>query len=126
MGGAGSTHLHEEIGAFDVQSENVVEELFGGGLERAHRQHAGAGDQDVDFPELVDRLLDHLFDLGDLADVRFDREGSVYTDGVDQGVRRFGVGGVVDDDAGAVLGEAEGGGFADAFGGTGDEGDFSG
>ena len=78
-----STYLNEEVWAFDVQSEDVVEELFGGGLKGAHRQHAGAGDENVDFAKLVDRLLDQLFDLGDFADVCFDREGPVDSNGVD-------------------------------------------
>ena len=72
--------MNEEVGALDVQSEDVVEELFGGGLEGAHWQHAGAGNEDVDFAKLVDCLLDHLFDLGDFADVCFDREGPVDAD----------------------------------------------
>lgn len=67
-----STHLNEKVRPFDVQSKDVVEELFGGGLERAHRQHTGAGDEYVDFAEPVDCLLDQAFDLGDFADVGFD------------------------------------------------------
>ena len=86
MMGTGKTYLNEEVRPFDVQSEDAVEELLGGGLERAHRQHAGAGDQNVDFPKLVHRLFDQLFDLGHFADVCLDREGPVDADGVDESV----------------------------------------
>lgn len=58
----------------------MVEKVFGGGLERTHRQHTGAGNENIDFPKFFDCLLDQLFDLGDFADVCFDCEGLVYAD----------------------------------------------
>ena len=51
-----------------------------------------------------------------------DEEGSVRADLGGDGLRGGGVGGVIDCNIGAGLGEEEGGGGADAFAAAGDEG----
>ena len=73
-----------------------------------------------------DGLGDERLDRGDVAGVGLDGEGSLWAaELVDEGVGGGGVGGVVDGDAGALLGEEEGGGAADPLGAAGDQGDFA-
>ena len=84
------------------------------------------GHDDVDLAEAGDGRGDELVDGGEVGHVGLHGEGAVGPDLGDQGGGRGGVGVVVDDDRGAVSGEAEGDGFADAVGGAGDEGDFAG
>lgn len=84
------------------------------------------GHDDVNLAEARDGGVDEGCDGLELGDVGLYGEGAVRADEGDEGVGGGGVGEVVDDDGGAVGGEAEGDGFADAVGGAGDEGDFAG
>ena len=76
--------------------------------------------------ELGDGLGDHGVDVCDAAGVALDEEGSVRADLRGDGLGGGGVAGVVDCDVGAEMGEEEGGGGADAFTASGDEGGLAG
>ena len=118
----GSTHLAEEIGTFDVEPVAPVKVLFRRAFQVLQDHDARARDQNVDFAELGDGLGDHGVDVRDAASIALDEKGSVRADLRSDGLRGVAVGGVVDRDVGAGLGEEEGGGGADAFAAAGDEG----
>ena len=116
------TYLAEEIGAFDVDAVAPVKVLLCRTFQVLQDHDAGARDQNVDFAELGDGLGDHGVNVRDAAGVALDEEGSVWADLGGDGIGSGGVGGVVDCDVGAGLGEEEGGGSTDAFASAGDEG----
>ena len=121
-----STYLAQEIGSLDVDTVAPVKVLLRRAFQVLQDHDARARDQNVDFAELGDGLRDHGVDVRDAAGVALDEEGAVRADLRGDGLGGGGVGGVVDRDVGAGLGEEEGGGGADAFAAAGDEGGLAG
>ena len=120
------TNLAKEIGALDVDAVASVKVLLCRAFQVLQDHDARARDQNVDFAELGNGLGNHGVDVCDAAGVALDEEGSVRTNLRGDGLGGSGVGGVVDCDVGAGLGEEEGGGGADAFAAAGDEGGLAG
>ena len=110
-----------------IQIEHLVIQLLGNILLRTKRLHAGIVDHNVQMAELLHRLLEQLGHLGRLRDVGLDRHGFAagLLDRRDGGERGLGGRRVVDDDAGARLGEGDGETGAEAAARAGDEGDFA-
>ena len=119
------TDLGEKVRALDVDAVAFVKSLLGRALEVLQNHYGRARDQDVDLAEFLDRLRDHVFDIFDATGVAFDEERALVTDLLGDLLGRGRVGGVVDGDVGALFGEEEGGGSADAFAAAGDEGGFA-
>ena len=109
-------------------SNDLVEVLLGDLLERRHLVDAGVVDQDVEMAVSLDGGVDDGLGVGGLGDVALDGDGLAAGggDGLDDLVGAGLAGGVVDDDGRAVGGQRLGDGGADALGGAGDDGDFSG
>ena len=90
-----------------------------------HDLYAGIRDEDVDFAERRDRLLDPGVDLILVGHVHRNRDGVfLAAELLRSGIRRVEVE-VCDDDAAAGCNVTLGDAVADAAGGTRDEGDFT-
>ena len=121
-----TTYLAEEIGPLDVEAVAPVKVLLRGAFQVLQHHDARARDQNVDFAELGNGLGDHGVDVRDAAGIALDEQGLVRADLRGDGLGGGGVGGVVDRDVGAGLGEEEGGGCADTFATASDEGSLAG
>ena len=121
-----TTYLAEEIGPLDVEAVAPVKVLLRGAFQVLQHHDARARDQNVDFAELGNGLGDHSVDVSDAAGIALDEQGSVRADLRGDGLGGGGIGGVVERDVGAGLGEEEGGGGADAFATASDEGSLAG
>ena len=94
-------------------------------LDRMHDLYAGIRDEDVDFAERRDRLLDAGVDLIFVGHVHGNRDGVFLAAKLlRSGLRRVEVE-VCDDDTAAGCNVTLGDAVADAAGCTGDEGDFA-
>ena len=120
--------LGPEEGALEVDLHHLLVLRLGGVEDRRARLDAGVVDHDVEPAEGVDGGLDEPFEVLHLADVGLDADRLVAQRGdlLLQLLRGLLVGDVVDDDVGAVLGEGEHDGLADAAVAAGDDGDLAG
>ena len=119
--------LRGEQKAEDVDVEDLVELLFGDGLDGGELVDAGVVDENVETAEVLDGRVDDALGFGGLGDVAADGDG-LATGGGDGGDDGFGAGlagGVVDDDGCAFGGERLGDGGADTLGCAGDDCDFA-
>lgn len=120
-----SKYLCKEVWSLDCDVVDAVKVLLGGMFQVAHGHDACIGDEDIDLAEFGDGGVNEAVEVWKLGSVGLNSESSILADFLDEFVGGGGVGVVVEHDAGAFAGETLGGGFADAFGGTGDEDDFS-
>lgn len=118
-------YLAQEVRSLDVDGHGHVKVLLGSVLEVLHGCYSSIGNYNVDFAEPVDRLLDKLLDFGNGADVGLDGKGSVTANRFDQFFGGAGIGGIVDDYAGAIFGKTKGSCFAYTFGSACNQGYFS-
>ena len=72
----------------------------------------------TNWEEDAPKSTNHVLDCRDAACVPFDGEGTVITHHVDECVGCTGIGGVINDNVGAALGEEEGSGCPNALGAT--------
>jgi len=115
----------EEEGAFDVDAEDVVELLLGGGDGVAGDADAGVVAEDVESAEEADGFGDEVFAVLGAGDVALEADGLGlgFLEELDGGVGG-GVADVGDGDLGAFAGEGDRSGLPDALSGAGDEDDF--
>ena len=121
----GQQLLHQEERCADVDSEHAVEVFDGLRLDAGGYRNAGVGDKNVELAanELADFRREFVRAIGRQqvgADSIGLAAGFAYF-----GDQRIGILGgiaIVNDDAGAGMGQCAGGGAADATGGAGDEG----
>ena len=114
--------------AEDVEVELLVVVLFSHRFERAEFVDAGVVHEDVDVAVGGFGFGEEAIDVGFLRDVGLHGDGlpAALHDGIDDAIRAFFARGVVDNDARAGGGEMGGDIRADAFGGSGNNGDFTG
>ena len=98
--------LRKKIRTLDVEGVGAVEVLLGGAHEVLHGEDAGVGNDNINFSELGDGLLDYVLDAGERARVGLDGEmfGGA-AEFFDECVGGGGVRRVVDGDMGAGGGE---------------------
>ena len=119
--------LRAEEGALQVDRHHLLVLRLGGVEDRRAGLDAGVVDHHVEPAERLDRLVDEPLQVLDLADVGLHADGLVaeLRDLAFEVLGRLLVGDVVDDDVGALAGEGEGDGLADAAVAAGDDGDLA-
>ena len=80
--------MNQEVWAFDVESDSLVEIVLGGVFEILHRQDTGIGNEDVDFAKVLDCGIDHGLDSANTAGISLDSKGTVATELFDELISR--------------------------------------
>ncbi|GAA3159165.1 hypothetical protein GCM10020001_099000 [Nonomuraea salmonea] len=115
---AGGQGLHEQVGGAQVDLDVRVEGRLVGVGGVGEVEHAGVVDEDVDVPGAFGQRR-HLGRPGEVGGFEAGRAARLL-DPAQRGLRTLAVA-AVHDDAGAAPGQGQGGGAADARGGSGDQ-----
>lgn len=119
-------YLNQEVRSLYVKIHGLLKVCFRCLLERMIYRDARIRNQDIDLASPSHCFSDETFDVLNISSVRLDGDGIVGTDLLDELVRWFRVGRIVDDNSGAEGRKLEGGRSSDALRGTCDESDLAG